>query len=280
MVGVFGIVNVTRDSFSDGGRFLRPEDAIARARALHAAGADVIDLGAESTHPDAEDVPAATELERLLPVVAALRAEGVPLSVDTNKPEVMVAVARAGADWLNDVAGFRSDAAVAAAAGCTARLVVMFARNQAPRAERAAALAAADDPVAAAAAFFRGRIAALTAAGVARERIVLDPGMGFFLGPDPAHSFSMLRRLDELRALELPLLISVSRKSFLGAATGRGPGERGAATLAAELYAARRGVDWIRTHDVQALRDGLCIEAELARGAGPTGARENGPARS
>jgi dihydropteroate synthase type 2 len=228
MVSVFGILNVTRDSFSDGGRFLEPAAALAHAEALLAAGADVIDVGAESTQPDAEDVPADVELARLLPVVDALVARGAQVSVDTSKPEVMTAVAARGAGWLNDVAGFRSPAAVAAAAGCSARLVVMHARQASPRASRQAG-ATAGDVVAAAAAFFEERIAALAAAGVARERIVLDPGMGFFLGPDAAQSLAMLRGLASLRRFGLPLLVSVSRKSFLGQLSSRAAGRRSAA---------------------------------------------------
>lgn len=265
MTGVFGIVNVTRDSFSDGGRYLDPAAAIERALALVADGADVIDVGAESTHPDAETVPAEVEIARLTPVVAALARRGIAVSVDTNKPEVMAAMSRCGVHWLNDVAGFRSAAAVAAAAGSTARLVVMFARNRGARASRT--VEADDDVVAAAIAFFAERLEALRAAGIARERIVLDPGMGFFLGPGAGPSLRMLQRLPELRTFGLPLLVSVSRKSFLGELTGRGPTERAAATLAAELFAVRRGADWIRTHDVRALRDGLAVERAL--GGGP-----------
>jgi len=282
MVSVFGIVNVTRDSFSDGGRFLEPAAAIAHAEALLAAGADVIDLGAESTHPDAESVPAEVEIARLRPVVDALVARGVQVSVDTHKPEVMVAMAARGVAWLNDVAGFRSDASVAAAAGSTARLVVMHARNETPRATRAAA---GGDVVAAAAAFFEQRIAALTAAGVARERIVLDPGMGFFLGPDAATSVEMLAGWPSLRRLGLPLLVSVSRKSFLGQLSRQrssqlsgqpgatGVGDRAAATLAAELFLLQQGVDWIRTHDVAALKDAEAVWTVLQGAAG----RRDGP---
>ncbi len=267
MVFVFGIVNVTRDSFSDGGRFLSVDAAVRQAERLVADGADVIDLGAESTHPDAEDVSADQELARLHPVVTALLDRGVQLSIDTNKPAVMAAMAAHGVAWLNDVAGFRSEAAVAVAAQCRARLVVMFARNEQARASRATGPAA--DLLAEALAFFADRIAALTAAGVDRERIVLDPGMGFFLGPGSAPSVAMLRQLPALRQFDLPVLVSVSRKSFLGELTGRAgavaaPLERGAATLAAELFAAQQGVDWIRTHDVRALRDALAVWRHLA----------------
>lgn len=263
MASVFGIVNVTRDSFSDGGRWFDPAAAVAHGERLLRDGAAVLDVGAESTHPDAEDVSAAEEIARLEPVVGGLHARGAVVSVDTNKPEVMAAMAARGVAWLNDVAGFRSEAAVAAAAASACKLVVMFARNHGPRAQRTVP-AAGGDVVAEAGAFFADRIAALTAAGVARERLVLDPGMGFFLGPGAAPSLEMLRRLPELRRFGLPLLVSVSRKSFLGEITGRPVAERGAATLAAELFAVRQGAAFVRTHDVGALRDGLAVAAALA----------------
>lgn len=264
MTRILGIVNATADSFSDGGLWLRPEAAIAHARSLVAAGAQAIDVGAESTHPDSADVPAALEIERLSPVVDALLRDGIAVSVDTRKPEVMRAMAARGVHWINDVRGFRSEEAVAAAASCRCTLVVMYARQEDGRARREAA---GGDAVADANAFFADRISALARAGVARERLVLDPGMGFFLGPDPETSYSMLRRLAELRVHGLPLLVSVSRKSFLAGSPPKPPQQRGAATLVAELFAARTGVDWIRTHDVQALADGLRVQRALQ---GPT----------
>lgn len=259
----FGIVNVTRDSFSDGGRYFDPTAAIAHAEDLAAAGADVLDLGAESTHPDAEDVDAATEIARLLPVVDALLARGRSVSIDTCKPEVMAAMAARGVAWLNDVAGFRSPAAMAVAAAAPAhvRFVAMFSRSDAARADRSER-----DPgtvVDEVRAFCAERIAAFAAIGVARDRLALDPGMGFFLGRDPANSLRVLKRLDELQRDFGPLLVSVSRKSFLGAVAGAAVGARGPATLAAELWAARAGVAWIRTHDVRALREALAVERAI-----------------
>ncbi|MEQ1633909.1 MAG: dihydropteroate synthase [Planctomycetota bacterium] len=260
MVSVFGIVNVTSDSFSDGGAYIDPNAAIAHGQQLVRDGAAVVDVGAESTHPDAEELAAEAEIERLRPVVTALLQQGLQVSVDTRKPDVMAAMAELSVHWLNDVSGFRSERAIAVAASCEAKLVVMFARQHDGRARRDGR---GGDAVAEAMEFFSERVAALQRAGVRRERIVLDPGMGFFLSPDAETSFAMLRRLRELRTLGLPLLVSVSRKSFLAAATGRAPKERGAATLAAELFAARQGVDWIRTHDVRALCDGLLVQDEL-----------------
>jgi dihydropteroate synthase len=263
-MGIFGIVNLTRDSFSDGGRWLDSQAAIAHALRLAEAGADVIDLGAESTHPDAEAVAADEEIRRLQPVVTALRAAGCAVSVDTCKPDVMAAMLACGVDWLNDVRGFRSPAAMAVVASAPAnvRFVAMCARSDGPRADRAD-----HDPatvVADVRAFFAERAAAFAAVGVGRDRLVLDPGMGFFLGRDPANSLRVLRQLAELGRDCGPLLVSVSRKSFLGAVTGADVQGRGAATLAAELWAARAGAAWIRTHDVRALRDALLVERAIA----------------
>ncbi|MBK8101176.1 MAG: dihydropteroate synthase [Planctomycetes bacterium] len=271
-VRTFGIVNVTRDSFSDGGRWLEPAAAIGRAERLWREGADVIDVGAESTHPDAEDVTAGEEIARLTPVVTALIAAGMQVSVDTVKPVVMRAMAGLGVPWINDVGGLRDpDAVAAVAASPSTRVVVMFSRASGTRAERTAVgVAGLVDAIER---FFAERLATLTAAGIHRDRIVFDPGMGFFLGTDATASLSVLRALPRLRRVGQPLLLSVSRKSFLGAITGRAVGERGAATLAAELWAYEHGVDFIRTHDVAALRDAIAVRAALVGATGelPTG---------
>ncbi len=263
MVAILGIVNVTRDSFSDGGRWLAPAAAIAHAERLLAAGADFVDVGAESTHPDAEDVSAALEIERLTPVVEALVARGAAVSIDTCKPPVMARMAELGAQVWNDVHGLRDPDALAVAAALPShvRIVVMFARNAAARAVRAPA--GPSDVWPELRAFFAERIAAAAAAGVAPQRLVLDPGMGFFLGRDAAPSLSVLRRLGELRDFGLPLLVSCSRKSFLGEVTGLPVAERGPATLAAELWAVRAGADFVRTHDVAALRAALAVERAI-----------------
>lgn len=263
MVGLFGIVNVTRDSFSDGGRFLAPADAVTHARRLLADGADVVDVGAESTHPDAEDVSAAEEVRRLEPVVGELLRLGANVSVDTHKPEVMRAMGALGVHWLNDVHGFRSEAAMAAAAAAPAHtsFVVMFSRSAGARAERDAhGTAAVMDELHA---FAAERVRAFAERGIARTRLVLDPGMGFFLGSTPAPSLAVLNHLGELRRHGMPFLVSVSRKSFLGAVTGRGIGDRGPSSLAAELWAVRHGAAFVRTHDVGALRDALAVERAI-----------------
>jgi dihydropteroate synthase type 2 len=185
------------------------------------------------------------------------------VSVDTCKPDVMQAMLAHGVHWLNDVNGFRSAAAmaVAAAAPASVGFVAMFSRSVGGRAERGGH--DVGDLLAEIRTFCRQRVAAFAAAGVARQRLLLDPGMGFFLGRTAASSLVVLKHLGSLRAEFAPLLVSVSRKSFLGEITGAAIAERGAATLAAELHAARAGVDWIRTHDVKALRDGLAVERAI-----------------
>ncbi|MBX3462473.1 MAG: dihydropteroate synthase [Planctomycetes bacterium] len=264
MVSVFGIVNVTRDSFSDGGRFLEPQAAIDHAEGLLAAGADVIDVGAESTHPDAEPVAAAEEVRRLEPVVGALLQRRAVVSVDTWKPEVMRSMARLGVHWLNDVRGFRTPGALEAAAAAPShvRFVVMHARQPGPRAERRER--GPEGLLGEIEVFLRERLAAFAAAGIGGERLVLDPGMGFFLGAGAAPSLAVLRHLPRLRRHGVPVLVSVSRKSFLGELAGRSPAGRGAATLAAELWAVRSGADFVRTHDVAALRDACRVERAIA----------------
>lgn len=263
MVGTFGIVNLTRDSFSDGGRFLDPATALAHARRLRQDGADVLDLGAESTHPDAEDVPAAVEIDRLRPVATALLAEGAAVSVDTCKAEVMRVMVGLGVGWLNDVNGFRDPAAldVAAAAPPGVRFVVMFSRSGTARAGRpeadvAGLFGSLRD-------FFAERLAAFTARGIDAGRLVFDPGMGFFLGRTAAPSLAVLARLPELAVSGVPLLVSISRKSPIGEVTGRPAAGRGPGTLAAELWAARHGAAWIRTHDVAAFRDAWAVERAI-----------------
>ena len=220
---IFGIVNITSDSFSDGGRYLAPDAAIAQARKLMAEGADVIDLGPASSNPDAAPVSSDTEIARIAPVLDALKADGIPVSLDSYQPATQAYALSRGVAYLNDIRGFPDAAFYPQLAKSSAKLVVMHSvqDGQADRRE-----APAGDIMDHIAAFFDARIAALTGAGIKRNRLVLDPGMGFFLGAAPETSLSVLARFDELRLrFDLPVLLSVSRKSFLRALTGRGPGE-------------------------------------------------------
>jgi dihydropteroate synthase type 2 len=261
---IFGIVNITEDSFSDGAKYLEPEAAIAHARKLVGEGAAVIDVGAASSNPDAIAVPPEVEIARLAPVVEALKGEGIAISVDTFAPDVQRWALAQGIDYLNDVRGFPDPELYPHLASSNAKLIVMHAVQEGGPASRAIRVPAAQLPDRILS-FFDRRIAALTEAGVARERLILDPGMGLFLGTDADGSFSVLRNLPRLKeAFGLPVLVSVSRKSFLRRLTGRGKQEAGAATLAAELFAAARGADYIRTHEPVPLRDALAVWQRLA----------------
>jgi dihydropteroate synthase type 2 len=264
---IFGILNLTEDSFSDGGRFLDPAAALAQAQALVAGGAHVVDLGAAASNVDARPVSAGEEIRRLEPLIAALRAAGTAVSVDSFVPEVQRFAITRGVDFLNDIQGFPDPALYPELAAARCRLVVMHAVQGRGRAQRLE-LAPGEvwDRIGA---FFAERVAALEQAGIARERIVIDPGMGFFLSSRPEASLQVLARLGELRrSFGLPVLVSVSRKSFLRALTGRpSAAQLGAATLAAELHAAEHGADYIRTHDPGALADGLRVAAALRAAA-------------
>lgn len=264
MATILGILNITRDSFSDGGRYLDQSAALAHARRLLDDGADVIDVGAASSHPDAEDVPADEQIARLSPVVAELKRWGCTVSVDACEPPVIAALLRLGADIINDITALASPESRGVLRESAARVILMHARHAAAagggRAERL------DDPrgdlVAEVVRFFERRIAQLADDGIARPRLVLDPGMGFFLGASPAPSLTMLRNLRRLAALGCPVCVCTSRKSFIGSvlADAAGPRpvrERGAGTLATELWAIANGADWVRTHEPRPLRDAL-----------------------
>lgn len=258
---IFGIVNVTEDSFSDGGRHLAPEAALAHARRLVAEGADVVDLGPASSRPDAMPVSAGEEIRRLGGIVDALHADGIQVSIDSPHPETQRFGLTHGVAWLNDIRGFPDPSIHGALASHSTRLVVMHQVGTTATRERiapAAVLASIDH-------FFEARISALEAAGIARARLVLDPGMGLFLGGDPEASFAVLRELPALRRrFGLPLFVSVSRKSFLRGLTGRALDEIGPATLAAELWAALHDADCVRTHDPRQLVDALRVWRHLA----------------
>jgi dihydropteroate synthase type 2 len=264
---IVGIVNITADSFSDGGRFLDAPAALAHARRLAADGADIVELGAAASNVAANPVPPAEEMRRLGAVLAALAGTAVPLAIDTSQPETQRFALARGVDYLNDIRGFPDPGVYPDLAAGQCRLVVMHAVTGEGRARRVDL--GPGEVWRRIEGFFAERVARLAAAGIARERLILDPGMGFFLSTRADASLHVLTGLDRLkRMFGLPVMVSVSRKSFLAAITGReAPGERGAASLAAELYAAAHGADYIRTHDPGALRDGLRVMAALAAAA-------------
>ena len=253
-----GVVNATPDSFSDGGRFIDPKAAVDHANALIAEGADILDIGAESSRPGARGVPAEEELSRLIPVLEGLSDCAVPISVDTTKPDVMRAAIAAGASMINDIGALRASGALEAVAASGAGVCLMHMQGE-PRTMQHEPRY--QDVVAEVGAFLAGRVAEAEAAGIARERIAVDPGFGF--GKTVAHNFELLRDLDRIAALGLPVLAGWSRKSTLGAITGRGAEDRLAASLAAALLAVQHGAKILRVHDVAATRDALQVLAAL-----------------
>ena len=263
MTTILGILNITDDSFFDGGKYLEPAAATAQARALAADGAAVLDIGAASSNPDSKGVAPEVEIARLQSVLPSLG--DIPLSIDTFSPQVQRWALAQGVAYLNDIQGFPDTALYPELAASAAKLIVMHSVQ-----ERGAATRVDVPPHAIMDRLFRffdARLAALEAAGVARSRLILDPGMGFFLGTNPQTSFTVLRRLGDLRQrFGLPLLVSVSRKSFLRRLTGRDAAGAGAVSLAAELYAVRQGAQYIRTHAPGPLRDALLLAKTLDGG--------------
>jgi len=258
-----GVVNVTPDSFFDGGRYLEPSAADARARQLVEEGADVIDIGAESSRPGAEGISVQEELSRLIPVLEGLRDLGVPLSVDTVEPEVMRAAIDAGAAMINDITALRAPGALEAVAASGVAVCLMHMQGEPPTMQREPRYG---DVVAEVKAFLTSRITAAEAAGIARERLVIDPGFGF--GKTSGHNLELLRNLDRIAEIGPPVMAGLSRKSSLGEIAGRGPGERLAASLAAALLAVMRGARILRVHDVGAMRDALAVLAATETGRG------------
>ncbi len=259
---VMGIINVTPDSFSDGGLSLDPDAAIAHGRELVAQGAQILDVGGESTRPGAQPVGAAEELRRVVPVIAGLAGAGARLSIDTSKAQVAAAALDAGASIVNDVTALRGDplmAALVAERGCEVCLMHMLGE---PRTMQRAP--AYDDVVGDVRAFLAERLRFALRAGIAEERVWLDPGIGF--GKTIDHNLDLLRRLDELVALGRPLVVGTSRKSFLGTITGRPAGERVAGTLATNVLALARGASIFRVHDVAEACDALAVAAATLRG--------------
>ena len=266
---IMGVVNVTPDSFSDGGAFLDRGAAIAHGLRLAFEGADLLDIGGESTRPGADPVPAEQELDRVIPVIEGIRARNrnVRISIDTSKAVVAAAALDAGAGYVNDVTALRGDPGMAdlvAERGVGVCLMHMLGTPRTMQAE-----ARYDDVVADVKAFLGERIEAAVAAGIARDRIEIDPGIGFAKTID--HNLELLERLRELTDLRAPIVLGTSRKSFLGTITGRETAERMPATLATVVMGLERGAEVFRVHDVAPVRDALAVAAAtLARGWLPT----------
>jgi dihydropteroate synthase len=257
---IMGILNVTPDSFSDGGLYVRAEDALAHGRQMRAEGARIIDVGGESSRPGSEETGEATELGRVLPVAEALAAEGAVVSVDTRHAAVASAAVAAGAAVINDISGFRSDEMLDVAAGCDAGLVVMHMQGEPGTMQEAPAYG---DVVAEVGAYLVERARALESAGVDRARIAIDPGIGF--GKTTQHNLDLLRRLDEIAIFGYPVVVGVSRKRFIGEITGVAePRERLAGSLAAGLLAVANGAAVLRVHDVGETAQALRMSSAIA----------------
>ncbi|HET7793090.1 MAG TPA: dihydropteroate synthase [Rhizobacter sp.] len=252
---VMGIVNITPDSFSDGGQHATTQAALAHCEQLLKDGADILDLGGESSRPGAEPLPLEQELARVLPVLRGALSLGVPVSIDTYKPETMRAVLDLGADIVNDIYALRWPGALQAVAAHPTCGVCLMHRQGEPQSMQVKPIYG--DVLAEVRQFLAERATALRSGGVAAERIALDPGIGF--GKTVEHNFALLARQPELLALGYPLLVGWSRKSSLGALTGRPAGERLAASVAAAMASAQLGAKVLRVHDVAATVDALKV---------------------
>jgi dihydropteroate synthase len=264
---VMGVLNVTPDSFSDGGQHANVEEAIARGERMVEEGAAIVDVGGESTRPGAVPVSVAEEIRRVVPVIERLVARvRVPVSVDTSKPEVMRAAIAAGACMVNDVRALGRPGALESAAAGGAAVCLMHMQGEPASMQDQPHYA---DVVAEVRAFLAARVAACGAAGIARQRICVDPGIGF--GKTPAHNLALLAHLADLRADGLPVLVGVSRKSLVGIITGRAPGDRLAGSVAFAALAVAHGASIVRAHDVaatvDAVRVGSALRSAMAGGA-------------
>jgi len=251
---IMAVLNVTPDSFSDGGRYLEPAAALVRAEQLMEEGADILDIGGESTRPGAPEVPWDEELRRVRPVVEAMATRGFPVSVDTSRPEVMRAVIALGAAAINDVRALRLPGAIEAVADSDVGVCVMHMKGTP---ETMQVTPCYTDVVAEVAAFLRGRALECEAQGVSADRILVDPGFGF--GKTPEHNLRLLRELSVIAEMGWPVLVGLSRKSLLGRIVGRPVTDRQSASVAAALIAAERGAAVVRVHDVAATRDALLL---------------------
>ncbi|MFA6015120.1 MAG: dihydropteroate synthase [Gallionellaceae bacterium] len=255
---IMGIVNVTPDSFSDGGKHLSNEAAIAHAMQLVEDGADILDIGGESTRPGAAVVSEAEELARVIPVIEGLRNVKVPISIDTYKPAVMRAALHAGASMVNDINALQEEEALSIVADSHAAVCLMHRQGDSKNMQLNPHYADVTTEVID---FLLQRVSAVTKAGISSQRIVLDPGFGF--GKTLAHNLKLLNEFNELCKCKIPVLAGISRKSMLGQITGRGIEQRVASSIAAALIAVQRGAAIVRVHDVRETRDVLKIWAAV-----------------
>lgn len=255
---IMGILNITPDSFSDGGRYLQRDVALQHAEEMVLQGADIIDVGGESTRPGAEHVSLQQELDRVMPVLEALLALNVPISVDTRKTDVMREALALGVDLVNDIGALEADGALEVVAASNAAVCLMHKQGEPSSMQQAPAYG---DVVAEVAAYLRQRASLAQAAGIAPQRIMIDPGFGF--GKTQDHNITLLQKLANLSLDGFPVLAGLSRKSMLGAITGNAPAERVHESVAAALLAIQRGAAVVRVHDVKPTRDAIKIMEKI-----------------
>ena len=260
---IAGVINVTPDSFSDGGSFLDAGDAIAHGLKLAEEGADLLDVGGESTRPGAAEISAQDEIARVVPVIEALaKKTAIPIAIDTSKPEVMRAAVAAGAGFINDVRALRRDGALDAAAALKVPVCLMHMQGEPGTMQDAPHY---EDVVSDVRRFLAERLFACEMSGIDKKRVVVDPGFGF--GKTLEHNLALLRALDQFAALGVPLLVGLSRKGMIGALTGRKrPADRAAGSAAAALLAVQKGAAIVRVHDVAVTRDALAVWEAVATG--------------
>lgn len=257
---IMGILNTTPDSFSDGGHFNQLQKALQHARSMIADGADIIDIGGESTRPGAQEVTLAQELERTIPVIEKLRAESnIPISIDTTKPQVMSEAVAAGANIINDVKALQSPGAIEIAAKTNAQICLMHMQGTPQTMQNAPVY---ENIVEEITSFFEQRIAACVSGGVNPQKITLDPGFGF--GKTLEHNYQILANLDCFSKLKRPILVGVSRKSMIGNVLNNSVSERLAGSLAAAIFAAQHGASVLRVHDVKETADAFAVLAKIA----------------
>ncbi len=255
---IMGVVNVTPDSFSDGGYYATTEKAVELASRLIQEGADILDIGGESTRPGSRPVELDEELSRVIPVIEFVVDKKIPVSVDTSKPEVMRAAIYAGADIVNDINALRTPGALEVIADSSAMACLMHMQGKPETMQNAPQYS---DVVAEVGLFLEQRISAATTAGISSERIIIDPGFGF--GKTFEHNLTLLRQLDQFSYMNLPILVGLSRKSMLGTLTGNAVDDRVHASVAAALLAVSKGAKIVRVHDVKATRDALSVFAAI-----------------
>ena len=256
---VMGILNVTPDSFSDGGKFFDRDQAIRHAESMIAAGADILDIGGESTRPGATDVSVDQELDRVIPVIEAVRAiSDIPLSVDTNKAAVMQAAINSGADMINDVRALQNEGTMAVVAASNVGVCLMHMQGDPGTMQRAPQY---QDVVAEVIQFLRDRVAACRAAGISKERLLIDPGVGF--GKTLQHNLLLLKNLEQFSELDVPLLVGMSRKKMIRELTDSDGENSAAGSIAAAVLAASKGARILRVHDVQPTVQALKIVAAM-----------------